>query len=148
MSGETAAYQWLRSNLFKHPHRVDRVENLVVVGMPDVNVKMVGREEFWLEVKAPVEPKRQSTALFGSNHRVSQDQMNWFLRQRRAGGKAFFWIATDKRRMLLSGAYADRLNQMTMAEVTEAALWLMVNGQPFTTNHKEELLSCFNRLIS
>lgn len=148
MSGETAAFTWLRQNVFVSPNRADRIENLLVLGMPDVNVKMVGREEFWLEIKAPVEPKRESTALFGSNHGVSQDQANWFLRQRRAGGKAFFWIATDIRRMLVPGIYADALNKMTMAEITEAAVWLMPNRQRFTPQLREELLSCFSRLIN
>jgi hypothetical protein len=61
--------------------------------------------------------------LFGSNHKVSQDQANWMLRQFRAGGRAFFLIATDKRWILISGAFADEINKMTVAELVESARW-------------------------
>lgn len=147
MSGESAAYKWLRQNIFTHPHRCDRVENLMVAGMPDVNVKLLECAELWLEIKAPVEPKRATTRLIGgSNHPVSVEQANWFLRQRRAGGRAAFWVATDKRRILVPGAYADRLNDMTLSQVAEASAWLQMNEERLTWTSKQSLLLALKNL--
>jgi hypothetical protein len=103
--------------------RLDRIENVLVDGMPDTNVCIDGNE-FWVELKAPTEPKRASTPLFGSNHRVLQSQKNWMLRQYKAGGKAFFLIATDKRWMLLPGHLADVMNEMSVPEMIRECLWI------------------------
>jgi hypothetical protein len=119
---EKADYATLRSKVVKGRRRLDRVENVVLAGMPDVNGCFDG-VEFWLEMKSPTEPKRKSTPLFGSNHRVSQEQKNWFLRQLQAGGNAYFYVCTDKRYLLLPGGLADRINEMTVEQLVEKALW-------------------------
>lgn len=137
---EKTAYNWLKKNVFRSPHRIDRIENLVGTGMPDVNGCVVRGFEFWLEVKNPTEPKRPSTPLFGSNHKVSQEQANWFLTQRKAGGRCLFWIVTDKRRMLVPGIYADTLNKMTVSEIVEVACWSALIGAKI---NPEEILQCF-----
>lgn len=137
---EKNEYQWLKDNVLKSPHRCDRVENLLVIGMPDVNACVKGGREFWIEIKSSKEPVRATTPLLGSNHRVSQDQANWFLRQRKAGGIAFFWLGTDKRRMLIPGLYGDQINKMTINELLEAALWAQPKGSPIKP---EEILRCF-----
>jgi len=138
---EKVEYKWLKENVLRSPHRCDRVENLLGEGMPDVNACVKGGREFWLELKAPTEPKRATTALIGgSNHPVLQSQKNWFLSQRKAGGIAFFWIGTDKRRMLIPGLYADQLNEMTLTELLDAALWTQPKGSPLKP---EEILRCF-----
>jgi len=139
---EKTGYQWMRK-IFRSPHRVDRIENLLVAGMPDVNVKVVQGIECWVEIKSPTEPKRSSTALIGgSNHPVSQDQKNWFLRQRKAGGHAMFFIVTDKRRMLVPGIYADQLNEMTVNEILEVANWSALIGAEL---NPQEFLRCFKK---
>jgi hypothetical protein len=137
---EKTEYSWLKENIFRPPHRCERVENLLVFGMPDVNVCLSGGDEFWLEIKSPVEPKRPSTSLLKSQHGVSQDQKNWFLAQRRAGGRAMFWIGTDKRRILLPGAHADFANELTVGEMLERALWWGEKGQKINA---KEILQCF-----
>lgn len=102
--------------------RIDRIENGVIAGMPDINLCINGRES-WIELKAPTEPKRSSTPLFGSNHKISQDQLNWFKRQIDAGGRAFLLIVTDYRWMLIHGAEIDGVNQKTTSQLVEIALW-------------------------
>lgn len=102
--------------------RLDRVENLRVNGTPDINFCGNG-VECWIEQKHPTEPKRKGTPLFGSNHPVSQDQMNWFLRQNKAGGRCFFLITSNKRWMLIPGTYADDLNGMTVEQLMDVAIW-------------------------
>ncbi len=119
---ESSDYKTFKKNVPILSDRLDRVENGVVVGMPDINF-CSGGKECWIEMKSPTEPKRSATPLFGSNHKVSQDQANWMLRQFRAGGRAFFLIVTDKRWILISGAFADEINKMTVAELVESARW-------------------------
>lgn len=120
---ENNAMDFLRRALVISPHdRLERVENLLVPGMPDANGCISGRE-FWIENKQPVEPKRDSTPLFGSNHKFSQDQLNWFLKQINAGGRAYAFVWTDKRGMLFSGKSVDLLNTLTVPQLEMLALW-------------------------
>lgn len=122
MAKETNDYQTLKKNMPEPGDRLDRVENVVVAGMPDVNF-CGDTVETWIELKSPTEPKRPSTPLFGSNHKLSQDQKNWMLRQFKAGGTAWVLIATDKRWMAILGAHADRVNEMTVDTLLELSAW-------------------------
>lgn len=124
---ENTAWKWLRENLKGKGRRLQRIENIVGSGMPDINGCFNGRE-FWIEVKAPKEPKRPSTPLFGSNHKVSQEQKNWFMEQRQSGGRGYLFIDTDQRRILIDGKFADDINTMTADEICDKSLW--VAGKP------------------
>jgi hypothetical protein len=119
---ESNDYPIFKANVPEPGDRLDRIENVVVTGMPDINMCIEGKE-LWIEQKSPKEPVRGTTPLFGSNHKVSQEQRNWFLRQRQAYGNAYFLIATDKRWMLLPGILADKINSMTVPELLEKCLW-------------------------
>lgn len=119
---ESADYKTLKKFVPVMTDRLDRVENACVIGMPDINF-CSGGKECWIELKSPAEPKRSTTPLLGSNHKLSQDQANWILRQLRAGGRVFVLLATDKRWILISGAFADAINKMTVGELLEAARW-------------------------
>ena len=119
---ESEDYKLFRKNIITPRDRCDRIENIMVVGMPDVNC-CIDKVECWIELKSPIEPKRESTKLFGSNHKLSQDQKNWFLRQKNAGGVAFVLIATDKRWILISGHDADYVNEMTVNELIDISVW-------------------------
>lgn len=120
---EKVAYRKFRLAIYdpKKGDRIDRIENIMIVGMPDVNCCIEGCES-WMEIKSPTEPKRSTTPLFGSNHKVSQDQKNWFLRQRNAGGRAYLLITTDKRWMLI-GSKIDFVNEMTIEELVSISLY-------------------------
>lgn len=119
---ESNAYQMFKANVVQPGDRIDRIENLLGSGTPDVNF-CSGGFECWIEIKSPKEPRRAATPLFGSNHRISQEQMNWALRQRRAGGRCYFLISTNKRWMLISGGLADYINNWTIAECLDNATW-------------------------
>lgn len=95
---------------------------MVGVGLPDINFCASGVES-WIEMKCPTEPMRSGTALFGSGHQLSVDQKNWIKRQVTAGGRAFVVIRTDKRWLLIHGRHADRLNEYTVNELIDVALW-------------------------
>lgn len=115
-------YQTFLSNVRRGRDRIDRVENMTGDGMPDVNYCIEGVEG-WIEFKSPKEPKRDSTPLFGSNHRVRQSQMNWHLRQRQAGGVSYILISTDRRWLLIDGKQADEINDLTTQQLTDIAVW-------------------------
>lgn len=122
---EKKAYSSMKEGLLNGHHvirRLDRVENVVLVGMPDVNGCFDGIE-FWIEVKCPKEPKKRTTPLFGSNHKLSQDQKNWIKRQLLSGGLAYVYIDTGAHRILIGGSKADDLNEMTIDELKCIALW-------------------------
>jgi len=120
--GESVDYKRLKKNWPEPRDRIDRIENIVVFGMPDINMCISG-VEVWVEQKSPKEPKRASTALFGSNHKLSIEQRNWFLRQKNAKGRGFILICSDKRWMLIDGRFADDVNNFTVEELIEIALW-------------------------
>lgn len=119
---ESTDYKTFKKNVPQPGDRLDRIENVVVTGMPDINM-CIGGVEVWIEQKSPKEPVRRTTPLFGSNHKVSQEQANWMLRQRKAGGRCYFLISTDKRWILVGGFLADQLNTMTVDELLEQAVW-------------------------
>lgn len=120
---EKTDYKKFRAAVHKNGDRIERIENLLVVGMPDVNCCIAGTE-FWLEIKSPKEPKRLSTPLFGSNHKLSQEQKNWFLSQKNAGGLGYILICTDQRWILIDGClYADLINEKTVDELCELATY-------------------------
>lgn len=119
---ESTDYKTFKANVPQAGDRLDRIENVVVNGMPDINF-CSGGVECWIEQKSPKEPKRSTTPLFGSNHKISQEQANWMLRQRKAGGKCWFLISTDKRWILVGGFLADQLNNLTVDEIVEQCVW-------------------------
>lgn len=130
--------------------RCDRIENVMVLGMPDVNVCINGFES-WIEIKSPKEPKRAKTKLFGSNHNLSIDQQNWFLRQKTAGGIGYILICTDKRWMLIDGCkYADVINTMTVGELLDISIYSFDLGprQTVVSFYAEELRAYLQGVVS
>ena len=113
---EKNTYNLFKKGIEGKAVRIDRIENVRVDGMPDVNVCVEGIES-WVEIKSPKEPVRINTPLFGSNHKLSQAQLNWFMRQAQAGGKAFILIRSDKRMLLVKGVYADEINSLTITQI-------------------------------
>ena len=119
---ESKDYKNLINNWPNKLDRIDRVENYVVDGMPDINMCIDGCE-VWIEQKSPKEPARSTTPLFGSNHKVLQTQKNWFLRHTKSGGSCYFLIVSDKRWMLIPGFLFDEINEMTVDELLEQSVW-------------------------
>lgn len=115
-------YATFKKHVISGLDRLDRIENLFVKGMPDTNICIQGYES-WIEIKSPIEPKRTSTDLFGSNHSISQDQMNWHKRQYDSGGLSWFLIVTNLRWMLVTGYYGDVLNKLTVGEILLITTW-------------------------
>ena len=119
---ESADYKAFKNHVITPRDRLDRIENCMIPGMPDTNICIDGVES-WIELKSPKEPKRSTTNLFGSNHPLSQDQMNWLLRQRNARGRAHVLIVTDARWLLIDGKHGDVINDLTVTELIAIAEW-------------------------
>ena len=138
MTREADTFAKLRQHVFLPTERLERVENGLVDGMPDVNFCAAGVEG-WIELKAPIEPQRESTPLFGSNHRIGVAQANWFLKQRLAGGRAFLLIETDQQLLLLTGKdVAERgleLNKLPVRQLAAIALWARMKPIAFGKWH-------------
>lgn len=117
MSSEKAAHGRFRAKLNSRFNRINRVENLIVPGMPDVNCCFKGVGEFWIEIKTPTEPVRESTPLMGSNHKLEQVQINWHLQQHQCGGKSYVLVDTDKSLILFPGHMVEDFNKLTVKQM-------------------------------
>jgi len=125
---EKNAYNLFRQYVLQPGDRIDRIENAAGIGCPDVNYCINGVEG-WIELKAPREPKRSLTPLFGSNHKLSQDQKNWFKRQIRAGGQCWLLLRTTHWWLLLDGAYAEVLNGLAIHDLISRAAYAQRRSQ-------------------
>ena len=134
---EKRAYKKLKDALLLPgtERRLGRVENMCDSGWPDCNGCFDGIE-FWIEIKEPTEPKRSTTPLFGSNHRLSVEQRNWIINQLHAGGLVYIYIDTGRHRMLMSGNLADKINILTLKQLLYLSLWHGV--VPFHHKHHWE----------
>lgn len=122
---EANVFARLRERIMRPVDRMDRIENGLAAGWPDVNYCFSGYEG-WIELKAPDAPVYETTALFGSNHPLSVEQANWFLRQHNAKGRAFLFIGTARYLLLIPGkACIDhkRINTATLAVLLAMAVW-------------------------
>jgi hypothetical protein len=127
MTRESNVYARLKDRICRPEDRFERMENGLVDGMPDVTFCMAGAEG-WIEIKAPREPARPTTALFGAgNHQVSVEQCNWMLKQTQAGGWCWLFIATEERLVLVNGSQVGRLgvkiNTLTAHEIERISDW-------------------------
>ena len=89
--------------------RMDRVENGVVEGMPDVSTTAAGID-VWLELKYVAKwPSRSNTRVLGDRG-LRAEQINWHLRHARAGGNSWILVGVGKEMYLARGADAQDVN--------------------------------------
>lgn len=106
------------------PDRVwlQRVENIVGVGMPDVFVQAASGRMSWVELKAVVIPKREETSLVRDKG-LSPEQKNWH----RKSSSSYVLIRDSGRNLyLFSGRDADEINRWTKIECEDrrvASTW-------------------------
>ncbi len=111
----------LRDNLVTRHVLLERVENLVNVGTPDVHAIANGQTT-WLELKATEMPARSETPLLGRDT-VSRDQRNWHMNYHQHGGRSLIVIGVGPRVTLsLSGEYVDKVNEMPFHEIMAKAV--------------------------
>lgn len=106
--------------------RLERLENLASVGMPDIVALSFGRVTM-VENKAVHEfPKRASTRVFGADG-LSIAQRNWLLDWTRHGGESLIvagvGAGVGRRLYAVEGRLADVFNAMTRDDLqTRAAI--------------------------
>lgn len=95
---------------------LQRVENVMGVGMPDV---YVGCSGLWVELKAPTSvPKREATRVLGGEG-LNQDQINWHMKMASYNmftrNASYILVRTcDHELFLIPGGLADTVNEMPM----------------------------------
>jgi hypothetical protein len=104
---------------------LERVENRVNVGTPDVNYALLaGRGEGWIELKhLDAWPARAET-IVRLDH-VTTQQRNWWRERARAGGNVFVMLRVGHTYAVFRGEVAaDVLGTSTAAELqSRASLW-------------------------
>lgn len=113
-----------------------RVENLVMVGMPDIHFvakwkKPETMERFptsalgfcgWIELKAVTRPKKAATRLLGDEG-LNIDQINWHLGYHQFGGRSWVVIRDDHRELfMVPGRLAAEINEYPLDAVRQASV--------------------------
>lgn len=89
-----------------------RIENMVTVGVPDVNYT-----RGWIELKAIRGWPKRETTIVKLDHFMPQ-QRGWLVRRRQAGGRAFVLLSVGDEWILFDGAVAAiYLGRVTKAEL-------------------------------
>lgn len=119
---EQKLWDRLRSNLGKHV-RLERVENVVTVGMPDV-IAVCCSKVVWIELKAVEEyPARKATPILGEAKGLSIHQRNWHIDWARWGGVSIVLVGVGSNDIYaLRGRDADSINQYTKDDMYSWAL--------------------------
>lgn len=96
---------------------MQRIENVVGEGIPDVYVAAPRGKYAWVELKAPIAPKKATTRLLGTEG-LRKSQINWHIKAARKGTRSFILIRDDVNNMFLIPSYlADKINEMTAGEL-------------------------------
>lgn len=111
----------LSSNVTDRQLWLQRVENGLAAGMPDVVALFAGRVT-WLELKVNEEPPaRPSTPVLGKEHGCNNEQINWHLDWARCDGHSRILIGVGRGRarqlFYVPGALARDVNAMTMTQL-------------------------------
>lgn len=128
MGKEATLWQWfiggIRTNVPEYAlrSRIDRVENVVVVGMPDVSCTLVG-VDVWIENKAVTLPVRDRTRVLGTQKGVNVDQIAWHRFHQQCGGRSFIFIHAAPYRWLIDGKHASEVNEWSGVRLSEEAAW-------------------------
>jgi hypothetical protein len=106
--------------------RWERVENGVVIGMPDTNYCVRGVEG-WIELKEArmglPGSRTKKQGVFEYNRGLSIEQVNWLLKQESAGGRGFILARVQDTSYLWHGRDAAGFNGANIEELGARAAW-------------------------
>jgi hypothetical protein len=120
---EQRLWDRMRKHAQAHPKvRLERVENLVGVGIPDVLLISRGQVA-WCELKAvPLLPARKGTRVLGAKG-LSVAQRNWHYDWYAHGGMSIILIGIGAEQLFaIPGFLADAVNEMSMAELQKNSI--------------------------
>lgn len=115
---EARLWQRMKANLEKYPVHLERIENIVGVGMPDV-LSICDGLIAWVELKAVVSlPARSTTKILSGTKRLSQDQKNWHMNWHKNGGQSYILIGVGSRDFwFFDGRCADFINDWNFSDM-------------------------------
>lgn len=97
---------------------LQRVENVVTDGMPDVHGAATLNNQSWIELKAPRRPKRATTPLMGNKEGLRPSQINWHVKAHSLAMRSYVLIRDDEGELfLLDNSHAKEVNQYTVADL-------------------------------
>jgi hypothetical protein len=91
---------------------IQRVENVLVTGMPDL---WIAPGNVWVELKAPPPKKRETSLLLGTAG-LNVDQINWHLKARSMGVRTYVLVRAGHELFLVEGSDALKMNELSVAE--------------------------------
>lgn len=119
----------LRTGVSKHGHW-NRVENMVGVGIPDVNYCLPAGIEGWLELKFRKEPPARPTTAAFTNGGLRDDQIIWINRRAQLGGRVHIFAQVGDVLLLVPGRYATEFNSMTLDYMRMCSVWVWTGRSP------------------
>lgn len=133
MALEATSWDWLRDGIMRTVPSyalLERVENGVGVGTADVNYVIRGVEG-WIELKAPVLPKRRSSPVLTGACQLNPEQVNWHMRRAALGGRTFIFVSAQPYRWLVDGVRAKEINNWDTDQFCDwAHFWYDENWKP------------------
>ncbi len=120
---EAGLWRWLKGARLelRGDLHIQRVENSVGSGAPDVEGQLRFAGQFWIELKSTVRPKRDGPVRF----KIRDSQVEWMRRRTAVGGKVWLLLQVGSgrsaQRYLVPGKYAN----IIQAGVTEVTLTQM-----------------------
>jgi hypothetical protein len=112
MKRNAPAYVWL-----------ERQENVVSEGGPDVAVRRARNKQSWAELKCAVLPARATTAVLGKRNGLNQQQINWHLKAASMDIPTFVLVRDDAKTLyLLAGEHAASINEFNRGELASHSL--------------------------
>ena len=119
MTLESSLWVAFRQALPADCHAV-RIENVVEVGTPDVNICLT--VDYWIELKVQEAPKRRKTK-FKIEH-FTMEQRQWLVDRCRAGGNAFLLVQVGFIYLWLRGDVAAVwVGSCTFTELLDKCTW-------------------------
>lgn len=116
---EQRLWDRMRAALDPKMVHLERVENLVGSGMPDV-LAVSGGVVTWCELKAvDAPPARVTTPLLGASKGLNQEQANWHLTWQAHGGRSCVIIGCSSSVYMLPAEHVQTTNSRTLGEMPE-----------------------------
>lgn len=115
---------WDRARRALSPYlHIERVENVLAAGMPDIWVLAPSGLVTPVELKAVAGlPARNTTRVLG-NAGLNQHQKNWHMTWHQHGGRSAYLVGVGgDRQLLIPGHHHDALNDMPYAALQASAL--------------------------
>ncbi len=122
---EASLWRWLKGagRELRGDLHMQRVENSVGSGAPDVEGKLRQGEQFWIELKSAARPKKNGPVRF----KVRDSQVEWMRRRVAVGGSAWLLLQVGSgraaERYLVPGKYAktvqDGATETTLTQMCE-----------------------------